>query len=88
MLDSKISVLQHLIAQSQRQIDRLESLLETDDDAPSPEYVALDPKPTTAKEWPRKLPSPADDVDYRRRLSAAQVRLTQLLNEHMGISKG
>jgi hypothetical protein len=67
MLDSKISVLQHLIAQSQRQIERLESLLETDGDAPAGTSASTDsapPTPPTAtSETLRDAAASAEDAD-------------------------
>jgi len=44
--------------------------------------------PVVEHEWPKKLPSPADDTDYRRRLSTAQVAVTKILNEHGGLAGG
>jgi len=43
--------------------------------------------PEVEKEWPQRRPSPADSTEYRRRLSSAQVSVTQLLNQHGGIGK-
>ena len=66
MLDSKISVLQHLIAQSQRQIERLESLLETDDDATAGTSASTDSaQPTQPTATSETLRDSAEDADPR-----------------------
>ena len=78
MLDSKIRVLQHLIAQSQQQIERLEMLLKRAGDpaagtsSPTAESVEAPPSPVVASPVdPISTPTTADDPQLTEILALA-----------------